>query len=155
MEWTIVISLILFGLVLIIIEVIFIPGTTVAGIMGFLFLVGGIALSFRYFDETTGWSVLAGSLVVSGGLLYYSFKANVWERFSLKSAIKSKVNEDDEFNLEPGSEGIALSALRPIGKAELGNKVFEVKTLGGYVDSGTKIKVIKITDKQIFVEPLA
>ena len=153
-EWVTVISLISFGLLLIVIEVIFIPGTTIAGIIGVLFVIAGIALGFHYFDESTGWTILGGSLLLAGFLVYYSFRAKLWDRFSLKGAMKGKVNEDDVITLEPGTEGVTLSALRPIGKAELGDKVFEVRTLGGYVDSGTKVKIIRINDKQIFVEPL-
>jgi len=47
----------------------------------------------------------------------------------------------------------SLSALRPVGKAEVGGRTFEVKTLGGYVTSGTKIRIIQILSNQIIVEP--
>jgi membrane-bound ClpP family serine protease len=55
--------------------------------------------------------------------------------------------------LSPGLEGIALSALRPVGKAEVAGKTYEVKTQGGYVATGTKIKIIQISSNQIIVEP--
>jgi len=153
-EWSIVISLILLGLVLIIIEIIFVPGTTFVGLVGFVFLVIGIILSFRYFGSETGWTIVGGSAAVSGALFYYSFKADVWGRFALKSSMQGKVNEGELDQLSPGQEGITVSALRPVGKAELLNKLFEVKTLGEYVDSGTKIRIIKILSNQIIVEPI-
>ncbi|MBL7865979.1 MAG: NfeD family protein, partial [Cyclobacteriaceae bacterium] len=93
--------------------------------------------------------------VVSGVLLVYAFKANVWGRFSLKSSIDSKVNEGELNGVETGTEGIALSALRPSGKAELGSRTFEVRTMGAYVESGTKIRIIQIASNQIIVEPIA
>src|SRR6187402_1587720 len=94
-EWSVIISLIVLGLVLIIIEIIFVPGTTFVGVGGFVFLIIGIFLSFNYFGKETGWTIVGISSVISGGLFYYSFKANVWSRFALKSSIDSKVNEGD------------------------------------------------------------
>lgn len=153
-EWITVISLILFGLFLIIAEIIFVPGTTLVGILGFIFLLLGVGLSFSYFGSETGWTTVGVSAVASGLILYYSFKANIWGRFSLKSSIQSKVNEGDLDSLAVGTEGIAVSALRPVGKATLGEKMYEVKTLGEYLDSGSRIRVIKIIMNQIIVEPI-
>jgi membrane-bound ClpP family serine protease len=153
-EWITVISLILFGLFLIIAEIIFVPGTTIVGILGFVFLVGGVVLSFSYFGSETGWITVGVSAAVSGLILYYSFKTNVWGRFSLKSSIDSKVNEGELDSLTVGMEGQTTSALRPIGKANLGDRIYEVKTLGDYLDSGSHIRVLKIISNQIIVEQI-
>jgi len=153
-EWITVISLILFGLFLIIAEIIFVPGTTLVGILGFIFLLLGVGLSFNYFGSETGWTIVGVSAVVSGLIVYYSFKANIWGRFSLKSSIKSKVNEGEVDLLTVGTEGLTVSALRPVGKATLGEKMYEVKTLGEYLDSGSRVRVIKIIMNQIIVEPI-
>jgi membrane-bound ClpP family serine protease len=153
-EWITVVSLILFGLFLIIAEIIFVPGTTLVGILGFIFLMLGVGLSFSYFGSETGWTTVGISAVASGLIFYYSFKANIWGRFSLKSSIQSKVNEGDLDSLIVGTEGIAVSALRPVGKATLGEKMYEVKTLGEYLDSGSRVRVIKIIMNQIIVEPI-
>jgi membrane-bound ClpP family serine protease len=153
-EWITVISLIVFGLFLIVAEIIFVPGTTLVGIVGFVFLALGIGFSFNYFGSETGWITVGVSSVASGLILYYSFKANVWSRFSLKTSIDSKVNEGELNSLTVGMEGHTVSALRPVGKAELKNKLYEVKTLGEYLDSGRKIRVIQIASNQIIVEPI-
>ncbi len=153
-EWITVVSLILFGLFLIVAEIIFVPGTTLVGVVGFIFLFTGIGFSFSYFGSETGWTTLGVSSVASGLILYYSFKTNVWNRFSLNSSIKSKVNEGELDSLTVGAEGQTVSALRPIGKAEIEKKMYEVKTLGEYLDSGSKIRIIKIESNQIIVEPI-
>src|ERR1043165_7900785 len=118
MEWMIVISLLLIGLALVIVEVIFVPGTTIVGVVGFVLMVAGVGLSFRYFGSSIGWLTAAASSVGAGLSLYFSFKAGVWERFSLKETIDGKVNEGEMASLKTGVEGITLSALRPFGKAE-------------------------------------
>ena len=152
-EWFTVISLVLFGLILLVVEIIFIPGTTVVGLIGIIIMAVGVGLSFNYFGSAAGWSTVAGASVTSGLVLYYAFKSNVWGRFALKSTSSSKVNEGEVLELSPGQEGITVSALRPIGKAELANRTYEVKTIGSFVETGTKIRIIKILSNQIIVEP--
>lgn len=154
MEWMIVAALIFFGILLVIIEIIFIPGTTIVGVIGAGFMIAGIVSSFSYFGQEGGWLTLGGTAVASALILYYAFKANVWGRFSLKSSSSSKVNEGELDNVETGNEGLAISALRPSGKAEIKDKTYEVKTMGSFVDAGTKIRVIKIITNQIIVEPI-
>jgi membrane-bound ClpP family serine protease len=154
-EWMTVISLILFGLALIVAEIIFVPGTTLVGLFGFAFLVAGVSLSFNYFGREIGWITVGGSAVASGVIVYFAFKSNLWGRFSLKTTSDSRVNEGELDGLATGQEGVAMSALRPSGKAELKDKTFEVRTQGAYVDSGTKIRIIKILSNQIIVEPIS
>lgn len=154
MEWITVASLIGIGLILIIVEVIFIPGTTFVGIAGFIFLVAGVALSFNYYGKEVGWIIFGSSAVLSGGLFYLAFRTNAWSRFALKSSIDSKVNEGELDSFTQGQEGVAVSTLRPVGKAEINNKIVEVTTLGDYVDSGTPVRIIKVLSNQIIVEPI-
>jgi membrane-bound ClpP family serine protease len=151
-EWTIVIALVLVGLLLVIIEVIFIPGTTFVGVAGFVCMIVGVILSFRYFGSETGWITLGGSTAASGVLLYVAFKTNVWKRFALGTSIDSRVNEIEELKFPIGKEGVAVSALRPIGKGEFGAETIEVRSSGEYVEAGSRIKVIRIVNNQIIVE---
>ncbi|MBS1680844.1 MAG: hypothetical protein JST48_03955 [Bacteroidetes bacterium] len=153
-EWITVVSLIFFGLALIVVEIVFVPGTTLVGIFGFLVLIVGVGLSFRYFGSEAGWITVGCTSVTAGIILYYSFSSNVWGKFSLKSKIDSKVNEGELDDVKVGEEGKTISTLRPVGKAELNNKIIEVKTQGEYLESGKRVRVIKILSNQIFVEPI-
>jgi membrane-bound ClpP family serine protease len=154
MEWLTVISLILIGITLIVVEIIFIPGTTFVGIIGFCAILVGIIVSFSYFGESTGWLVLGGSAVITGVLVFSALRTNAWERFSLKSTIKSRVNEDSLTELKEGEEGITVSALRPSGKADIKGKLYEVTSQGNFVPSGTRIKISRVFTNQIIVEPI-
>ena len=153
-EWLAVILLISVGIGLIIAEVMFIPGTTVVGFLGLVFVVAGIIISFLSFDKTTGFVVLGVSVV--GGLtaLFIGLKSNAWEKFSLNSSINSKFNQDRHINLRVGDAGTALSALRPMGKAEIKEQVFEVTTQGNYLKPGSKIRIIQLSGSKIIVEPI-
>jgi membrane-bound ClpP family serine protease len=142
------------AVILVVVEIIFIPGTTVVGIIGFCMMLGGIVVSFNYFGQSTGWLVMGGAAVVTGIVVFLSLRTKAWERFSLKDANDSKVNEGELLGLSSGEEGITVSSLRPSGKADINGKLYEVTTLGNFVSSGTKIKIIRISSNQVIVEPL-
>jgi membrane-bound ClpP family serine protease len=152
--WTIVISLLIIGLILLVVEVIFIPGTTVVGILGIIFSITGVIICYRHFGNHIGFYVLLSTLVATGGALFYSFKSGTWERFSLKESNQGKVNEGMTASLAVGDEGLSISALRPVGKAEFKNGIFEVKTLGEYVEPQMRIKIIEISIQHVIVEPI-
>lgn len=155
MEWFTIIALIIFGLILIVIEVIFVPGTTFVGIIGFGIAGFGVWQSFITFGTETGLLVLAVSSLVAISAIVYSFKSGVWKRFALKDKNDSKFNEGGKHNLTEGSIGITLSALRPMGTAEFDNRIFEVKTNGNYLEAGTKIQIAKIINNAIIVIPIS
>ncbi|MEN8248028.1 MAG: NfeD family protein [Bacteroidota bacterium] len=152
--WIAIISLILIGLALVVIELIFIPGTTVVGIIGVICVGFGLVLVFNNFGTTAGWTVTGVTGVFSLGVLIYAFRSGAWNKFALKQTIDSRVNEDIPIDLEIGDEGITRSALRPIGKGEFKDREYEVRSLGELVDSNTRIKVIKVDNRKIFVEPI-
>lgn len=152
--WLIVVILVLIGLFLINIEVIFIPGTTFVGLLGIIIAGAGVAYSFIKFDNTTGFYVLGITLALSLFTLIYFFKNQTWKQFSLEDISESRVNEGMTGALLVGQEGVAVSSLRPVGKAEFFGKEYEVTTLGDYVDTGTKLTIIKIDSNKILVEPI-
>jgi membrane-bound ClpP family serine protease len=152
--WILIISLLLIGLALIVIEVIFVPGTTVVGVMGIICAGAGIIISYKHYGTEVGFYILLGTCAVAAAALVLSFRSGAWTRFANKSAINSKVNEGITASLQEGDEGITLSTLKPIGKAQFGSAEFEVKTIGDYLDVGTKVRIISIKSNQIVVKPL-
>ncbi|MEL6536064.1 MAG: NfeD family protein, partial [Bacteroidota bacterium] len=113
----------------------------------------GVYLAYVYFGNTTGSIVLVGTLGLSVGTAIYSFRTGVWDRFANKSKVEGRVNSDP-LTIAAGDVGETISVLRPIGKAEFGNKLYEVRTLGNYVEAGEKVKITHIDHTKIFVEPL-
>ena len=151
LEWIAVILLILFGLGFIIAEIIFVPGTTLLGLMGLLFTIIGIVISFISFGTGIGVSVLIISAVIGLSAIIYSFKTGVWKKFALNDTNKSKFNEGEKEELQVGEEGITASSLRPMGKGDFKDKIYEVTTLGNFLNTGTKIR---IKNNKIIVEPI-
>lgn len=146
--------LILIGLALIIAEIIFVPGTTFVGILGLLATGYGIYLTFTKYGSEAGTWVTVGSAVLFGISLYFSFKKGAWDKLSLKDTMQGRVNEGLTSKLQVGQEGITRSAVRPIGKAEFDEVEYEVRSMGNYIDSGTAVRIIKIVNNNIFVEPI-
>lgn len=153
-EWLIVLGLIVFGLILLIIEVVFIPGTTIVGILGCIFGIVGLYLSFEYFGNTIGSIVTAVTLVLSISAVVSSLKAGLWEKFSLKSAMVGRVNEGAAISLKVGDKGKAISTLKPIGNGLFGEVVYEVRSNGDYIPADSQIQIAKIVDSKIFVESI-
>jgi membrane-bound ClpP family serine protease len=152
--WILIFALLAIGLFLIIAELIFIPGTTVVGLLGFAFAAVGIVISYRHYGSNIGLYILLGMSATTLLTLVYSFRSNAWSKFSLKTSSDSKVNEGLMTSLIVGEEGTTISTLRPIGKAEFQNRQFEVKTTGDYLETGKRIRIIQIQSHQITVEPI-
>ena len=148
----IIIALLAIGLALIIAEIVFIPGTTLVGVLGLIFSVAGIFISYQHYD--VGFYILLGMSILTAASLFYSFKTGVWSKFSLKDSNQGKVNEGMLSNLSVGEEGTTLSTLRPVGKAQFNKQEYEVKTLGDYVDHGIRVRIKLIVSNQIIVEPI-
>lgn len=155
MEWITVILLLVAGIILLIVEIIFVPGTTLLGILGVALMVFGVIIGYSKFGSQIGTFILIGAIVTGGTATFFSFRSGLWKRFALKTTNKSKINEDLKVEHLVGAEGIAFSALRPYGKAEIYDKIYEVKTLGNYLTTGSKIKVTSVdSNRKIYVEPI-
>jgi membrane-bound ClpP family serine protease len=103
--WIIIVALLAIGLALIIAEIIFIPGTTLVGVLGLVFAIAGIVISYRHFGSEIGLYIVIGMGLATAGTLYYSFKSRAWSKFSLKTSNKSRVNEGLASELMIGDEG--------------------------------------------------
>jgi len=139
---------------LIVVEIIFVPGTTIVGILGLAAIIAGLVFTFNSYGNTIGWSVTGGTAVFSALTLAYAFRSGAWSRFALKGTINSKVNEDKPILVKIGDEGVTHSTLRPIGKGEFENVEMEVRSMGELVPTNSRIRIIKIDNRKIFVEPI-
>ena len=152
MFWLVVVTLILIGMAFLLLELLVIPGTGVAGIIGFILLGIGVWQAYVYYDAYIGHWVLAGTIAGTVAVLVYSLRAKTWRRVALKTEINSRVNIIDEDKLKPGDVGKSISRLVPGGKAVFNNEFYEVRSLGKFIDPGVDIVIDKIEDHKIFVK---
>lgn len=153
MTWTIIAILIVVGFLFLLLEILVLPGTNVAGVIGFVLIAIGVWQAYAIYGSLAGSLTLVGSIVFSVVALYYSLKSGTWKRASLKRNIEGKVNLVDPNKLKVGDQGKTVSRLAPMGKAIINNEYFEVKTFGAYVDEGTEVEVISIDFNKITVKP--
>jgi membrane-bound ClpP family serine protease len=152
MEWITIVSLLVFGILLLVVEIVLVPGTTLVGLAGIVLMAVGIWLGFRDLGLVHGYWMLGISVLLTAGALYFGLKKQTWQRFTLTTVNKGRVNEDIKPELEIGEIGKTLSSLRPSGTGYFHGKTFEVTTNGEFVPTDTAIRIIKIVHHKIVVE---
>ena len=154
MDWLLILGLMLLGTFLMVAEIVFVPGTTIVGVLGFIFSAYCIYLGYDYYGPTTGSLILVGAFVLNVVALVLAFKSKSWERFSLKNTLKGKFNEDFKIDIKEGDKGLTISSLKPIGKALFGEHEIEVRSDGGFVMENIEIEVKRIESSKIIVQPV-
>jgi membrane-bound ClpP family serine protease len=152
MVWFILSTLILIGLILVVAEILFVPGTTIVGIIGVLVTVVGIYYAFVTFDRQTAVLVLIAALLLNFGALLYGFRTGAWKKFALKSSITSRAFDNRLYGLSVGMQGITISDIKPIGKAEIGQGIYEVKSESGFISVGTTVFITKLENNTIIIK---
>ena len=146
-----IISLIIIGLVLILAEILLIPGVGVAGVLGLLSMGGSCFYAFHEFGNVTGGVVTGLNAVLLVVLLVYVLRAKTWKRMTLETNIDSKAVADESSAVAVGDRGKTLTRLAPMGSVRFGEDVAEVKALEGMIDPGADVEVVMIEDKRIYV----
>ena len=148
-----IISLIVIGMVLMLTEIMLIPGVGVAGILGFLSIGGACYLAFCEYGTMRGIIVLAANAVVLILLLICVLRAQTWKKFTLNTNIDSKAVSTETL-IAIGDSAKTVTRLAPIGSIRFNNKVMEAKALEGMIDSGVDVEVVLIEDNKIYVSPV-
>ncbi len=166
-NWEIVLFIV--GIILIAIEIFAIPGFGIAGISGILLTITGLTLSMV--DSV----ILDGQLINFDGLVQSFFIVITAFFISLVSSIYlSKLmftttifghlaldavqdhdqgfsTTDTKYQSMIHKTGIAQTNLRPAGKVIIEGEYFDATAFSGYIEKGSKIKVIKYETAQLFV----
>lgn len=147
------ITLILVGVVLVLAEILIIPGVGIAGVLGIASLGSSCFLAFKEFGNTVGAIITIVESLFILIILIYALRAKTWKRLALNTNIDSKANSDVTETVSVGDFGKTLTRLCPMGTARIGKVVCEVKAVEGIVDSGTDVEVVLIEDNKIYVKP--
>ena len=162
------IAMIVAGLVLIFIEVFLLPGFGVCGILGMMFLGVGLVLILQDFGlprrpyqvDLMVRNVITILATVIGSVIGFLILARLapttpgLSRIVLKESEKAEagytVARPEQRQLA-GREGTALTALRPAGRAEIGDRIVDVVTEGDYLEKGDRIRVVKVEGNRVVV----
>lgn len=148
-----IVILILVGILLLLAEILLVPGVGVAGVLGLISLVGSCVYAFNVFGMTTGTIIVAINVVLVVGLTVYVLRARTWKWFTLNTNIESKAIPDKDAVLSVGDVGKTTTRLAPIGMARFETGVYEVKALEGLIAPGVEVEVAHIEDNQVIVKP--
>ncbi len=160
-NWEILV--ILLGILLLVLEIFVIPGFGVAGVLGIIFLAGGMILALvpegGQPNEEWQWPEVSlllratltvgavllvgmvGSILVSGGLLSSRWMKKVavlGEQKKSEGWVAVDVSHDDYKN----EEGVVMTSLRPVGWVMVkGNRV-EARIRHGAAEKGDKVRFL-------------
>jgi len=162
--------IILFGLVLMGIEVFVLPGFGIAGFAGILLLAVGLILSFQGFvlpDPSIPWEadLLMHNVAVVLAAYIFAFMSTLFfmryilPRFSvaakgpyLMTNLKdAHADSSETAKIKIGDRGVAITYLRPSGKADINDDLFDVVSESEFIEKGTSIVVSSIKGNRIIV----
>ena len=166
MEW---IAVFVVGLALVALELFAFPGTTVLGLIGTALML--VALVMAMVDVYPGMPALptfkmlelplrdliiaflggaVAVLVLSRWLPKTSFYGKLVSQAASGVITGAKIEQKQMSRL--GQAGVAISELRPGGKAQFGNEIFDVISQGELIDKGQRVKIIGHSGAEAVVE---
>jgi membrane-bound serine protease (ClpP class) len=159
-----------FGIILMGMEVFVLPGFGIAGIAGVVCLAVGLILSLQGFvlpDPSIPWeadllmhniSVVLTSYIFAFMFTLF-FMRYILPRFSigrkgpfLMADLKdAHADSPETTKIKTGDRGVAKTYLRPSGKADINDDLFDVVTESEFIEKGTSIVVSAIKGNRIIV----
>ncbi len=153
MELLLIIALILFGVLFLVAELVFLPGVSVGGILSLICFGSSIYMAFHELGTEAGITATLVCLVLAAAATVLSLRSKTWKRFSLRQKIaSSSMPAPAEENIRPGDRGVTLSRLAPAGKIEIQGRIYEARSLDSYVDPRTPVEVVGFENFTIIVK---
>jgi membrane-bound serine protease (ClpP class) len=166
LEW---IAVFVVGLVLLALELFVFPGTTLLGLIGAALML--VALVMAMVDVYPGMPALPtfkmlelplrdlliaffGGAVAVVALSRWLPKTSFYGKLVSQTAsgVATVANIERQRVSRLGQVGIAISALRPGGKAQFGNEILDVISQGELIDKGHRVKIIGHSGAEAVVE---
>lgn len=144
--------IIIIGLLFLLAELFLIPGSIKFGVVGVIFMVFAIMLTYYYHGAETGNWILGATMVFSVIATVLSIRFISKRDIGLMDVVDDKVNVIDQLEIMIGDEGVAFGDLKPYGKAIINDKEFDVQSQGDFIEDDSVIEVIKVTSNSIFVK---
>ncbi|HDP54107.1 MAG TPA: nodulation protein NfeD, partial [Bacteroidetes bacterium] len=158
------------GMILIAIEIFAIPGFGVAGISGIVLVLVGLTVAMIDNDifrdiRPFAWIEIVRPLVVVAFSLFAGLIASILLSKRLLTspaflglALSSSLTQEEGYiGIDKhqkdmlGKVGIALTVLRPSGRVEIGDEVFDAVSEDGFINKGEEVKVVKDEAGQVYV----
>ncbi len=163
------ILLFIVGVVLLVVEIFLIPGFGVTGILGIILMLTGLVLSRQGFvlpKFSWQWEILKNNIIVVGGsivgsILILGILVPLLPRFGPfnRLILATEQRKESGFVAKPssvkgnliGRVGVAVTTLRPVGKASFGEEILEVQAEAEFIERGSRVEIIDATENKIVV----
>ena len=167
-EWLVVFVI---GLALFILELFFLPGTLFFGITGGLMMLAALVMAMvdvypgmpglPSFGDLQGpllqvLVALALAVVLMAVLSRYLLKTQYYSQLvsHTASGVTTVARENLEHSARIGEVGVAISTLRPGGKARFKDDILDVITQGQMVPKGKAVRILSFSSHEAVVEPV-
>lgn len=168
-NWEIIIFIL--GIILLAVELFVIPGFGIFGVLGIVFILGGLVLGMLpnqdfNFDFVPASQLFGALLTVilaalaSVGLVFWlTPKVNQWGAFS-KITLATTQERSEGYtssfyaNTLLGKAGTVHSRLRPSGRVEIDGEIYDASSRGDFIDQGEKIIVVSTEGTSLKVKKL-
>lgn len=160
-------ALILLGLggILLLVEVLVLPGIGVAGVLGSAAVLGSIVLSLVGQAPTMGdfmvaLQVLGTSILIVGLVGWQLLKRLPNDSRADRIFLRESLTRELGFSSSTarpelvGVEGVAVTDLRPAGTARFGTESVDVVASSGWVQAGTHVRIVQAEGYRHVVEPI-
>lgn len=145
--------MIVVGALLLVIELVLLPGFTVAGIGGLACYCGAAYMAYANYG-VTGLLITIGVIVlVSVVATWLSLRSKTWKKFALHQNIDGASQSSPEHQVNMGERGVAITRLAPMGKVMIGGQTYEAKTIDSFVDQQTEVEVTGFENFNVIVKP--
>ncbi|MEN1759758.1 NfeD family protein [Anoxynatronum sibiricum] len=152
---TAVLLVFLAGIILLLIEA-FAPGFGFPGIGGILLIVISIVMaSSSITSAVVSLTIsLAASVIALFVILKYAPKSKYFDRLTLATEMRTDLGYVSTEGKEAliGKEGIVISYLHPAGTVDIEGEKVDAVSEGMYVETGTRVKVIRREGRRIVVK---
>jgi membrane-bound ClpP family serine protease len=156
-NWLIFAIFLYFACVMLIIAEVFVPSGGLISILALACVVGGVVIFFKH-SLIAGWIGLIIAILMIPSVLILAYKIFPKTKFGKNVTLApperqqgDAVPDTSELKKMLGAVGIVQTPLRPVGMCDFSGQKIECVAETGYVNKGSKIKVIDVESTQLTV----
>lgn len=149
-----IIALVISALLLLLVELFVIPGSSLAAILSAICLTWAVAYAFINISALAGIITLIIALILGSCVLITFMRSKTLDKVALTEEVSSTVDRSVAAQVQVGDKGYAVTRLALIGNAEINGHVVEVRSADGFLNEKTPVVVTCVTDNEIIVHKI-
>jgi len=149
-----IIALVISALLLLLVELFVIPGSSLAAILSAICLTWAVAYAFINISALAGIITLIIALILGSCVLITFMRSKTLDKVALTEEVSSTVDRSVAAQVQVGDKGYAVTRLALIGNAEINGHVVEVRSADGFLNEKTPLVVTCVTDNEIIVQKI-